>query len=109
MKPNEFQHDCMRTARARDTEYLIVNGALGLSGESGEVADAIKKWKYQGHELDYRGLALELGDILWYIATLANGIGYDLEHIMEMNVAKRKRRYPNGFDPLLSINREEAE
>ena len=112
MKPVEYQHACMRTARSRDTDYLTMNGVLGLTGEAGEVAevaDMIKKWRYQGHEMDYRKLAEELGDCLWYIATMAQGIGYDLEHIMEMNIAKLKRRYPAGFDPLLSINREEAE
>ena len=109
MKPVEYQQACMRTARSQDTDYLITNGVLGLAGESGEVADMIKKWMYQGHELDYRKLAEELGDCLWYIATLAYGIGYDLEHVMEMNIAKLKRRYPSGFDPMLSINRMEAE
>lgn len=107
MKPNEYQIKAMRTARAYDSDYLIMNGVLGLTGEAGEVSDMIKKWRYQGHELDYRKLAEELGDCLWYVATMAYGIGYDLETIMEMNDQKLKRRYPEGFDPARSINRAE--
>lgn len=108
MTANEYQRKCMRTARASDSDYLIMNGALGIGGEAGEVLDLIKKWRYQGHEMEYRKIAEELGDLMWYVSTLANGIGYDLEAVMAMNVAKLERRYPAGFDPLLSINREEA-
>lgn len=108
MKANDYQKACMRTARSQDSDYLIMNGALGLGGEAGEVLDLIKKWRYQDHEMDFRKIAEELGDLLWYVSTMANGIGYDLETIMDMNVAKLERRYPKGFDPLLSIHREEA-
>jgi len=108
LSANEYQKDCLRTARALDSEYLIMSSTLGIGGEAGEVIDLIKKWRYHDHEFNCRDLALELGDILYYLATMAKGINYDLETIMAMNVDKRKGRYPNGFDPLLSIHREEA-
>ena len=103
MTINEYQIEALRTAGEAD----IVNGVLGLCGESGECADIIKKHKFQGHELDKRHLAKELGDVAWYLAVSAYAIGYDLESIMMMNVDKLKKRYPDGFSPKLSQHRKE--
>jgi hypothetical protein len=54
-------------------------------------------------------LALELGDISWYLAVSAAAIGYDLEKIFVMNRAKLRARYPEGFDSELSKNRKEGD
>lgn len=107
MKINEYQELALRTANSFEEDDLVLNGALGLSGETGEVADHIKKFRFQGHDLDRVYLAKELGDICWYIAIAAKGIGYDLETIMNINIEKLKKRYPDGFDANKSINREE--
>ncbi len=107
---NEYQKLALRTANTevmKDSNEKIINGILGLSGESGEVADHIKKFKYQGHQLDKDYLAKELGDICWYIALLADGIGFDLSTIMQMNIEKLKKRYPEGFDSNRSLYRED--
>lgn len=105
MKINEYQQLALRTASDESKERLIFNGALGLTGESGEVADIVKKHLFQGHDLDKDHIAKELGDVCWYIAITAHGIGYDLETIMKMNIDKLKARYPDGFDAYRSINR----
>ena len=105
MKINEYQMEALRTAGQAD----IVNGVLGLCGESGECADMVKKHKFQGHELDTEHLAKELGDVAWYLAVSAYAIGYDLESIMQMNVEKLKERYPDGFDSELSQHRKEGD
>lgn len=105
---NDFQIGCLSTIGSTETEHLIMNGSLGLGGEAGEVLDLVKKWRFQGHEFDVRKIAEELGDVMYYVATLATGIGYDLETIMDMNQAKLRRRYPNGFEVERSIRREEA-
>ena len=105
MKINEYQELAMRTANTDDKEKLIINGALGLCGESGEVADIIKKWQFQGHKLDLRDIKNELGDILWYVAIMAKGINSDLESIMKGNISKLKERYPNGFESRISADR----
>ena len=97
MTINEYQELAMRTANTDDKEKLLINGALGLCGESGEVADIIKKWQFQGHKLDLRDIKNELGDILWYVAIMAKGINSDLESIMEGNIDKLTKRYPDGF------------
>jgi NTP pyrophosphatase (non-canonical NTP hydrolase) len=86
-----------------------VNGALGLSGEAGECADHVKKHLFQGHELDRAHLAEEIGDVLWYCAELASGIGRSLDEIAEMNIAKLRKRYPDGFDSDRSVHRDEYE
>jgi NTP pyrophosphatase (non-canonical NTP hydrolase) len=88
---------------------MLINGVLGLCGESGEVADIVKKATFQGHELDVAHIAKELGDVAWYLAVAANSIGYDLETIMQMNIDKLKKRYPEGFDSERSQHREKGD
>ena len=83
--------------------------ALGLTGESGEVADHIKKVLFHGHALDVNHVAKELGDILWYLGLACDAIGYSLDDVMQMNVDKLHNRYPNGFDAERSLNRERYE
>lgn len=107
MRVNKYQQGALRTASSYKPEDLIFNGVLGLCGESGEVADLIKKHLFQGHELDKKHLAKELGDVCWYIAILAKGLGYDLNTIMRMNLEKLKERYPNGFEKEKSLHRME--
>lgn len=92
MNINEYQQLALKTANnLNDKKGLVVNGALGLTGESGEVADLIKKHLFQGHDLDKEHLAKELGDVAWYLAITAYAIGYDLETIMKMNIDKLKK------------------
>ena len=78
---------------------------MGLCGESGEAIDIVKKWLAQGHELDKERLAKELGDIAWYLAEAATALDLSLEQILQANIDKLKKRYPNGFDSQRSIVR----
>lgn len=108
MTINEYQKEALRTASGMNKEYpMILNGVLGLTGESGECADMVKKHLFQGHDLDKEHLAKELGDVAWYVAVSAHAIGYDLETILQMNVDKLRRRYPDGFDAEKSLHRQE--
>ncbi len=107
MKINEYQQLALRTASTLSKKDLVLNGALGLCGESGEVADIVKKNLFQGHDLDTSKIINELGDVCWYIAILAEGLGVDLETVMQCNVNKLKRRYPDGFSSENSVNRKE--
>lgn len=110
MKANRYQVLAMRTSsKDISPEYHLLNGALGLSGESGEVADLVKKSLMQGHKLDLEHIAKELGDVCWYIAETATAIGYDLETIMQMNIEKLRLRYPDGFDTNRSQHRERGD
>jgi len=106
MQADEYQKKALSTASKMTEEDMIMNGVLGLNGEAGEVADHIKKVRFQGHVMNKAHLADELGDILWYIAIMCEGLGYTLSEVMEINVAKLKKRYPDGFSVENSINRE---
>ena len=109
MTINEYQAAALRTAQTDKLLAidLLINSALGLCGESGEVADLVKKHLFQGHDLDFDHIAKELGDVAWYLAVGAYAIGYDLETILQMNVDKLKARYPDGFSTDSSLHRAE--
>lgn len=111
MTINEYQSLAMRTASGMNYEHhgMLLNGVLGLCGESGEVADIVKKATFQGHDLDIEHVAKELGDICWYIAVSATAIGCDLETIMKMNIEKLRKRYPHGFDAERSKHRAKGD
>lgn len=109
MKINEYQKLCMRTANGLESNELIANGAMGLCGEAGEVIDLIKKWAFQGHRLRKQDIEEELGDVLWYAAILCEGIGATMEEVMQKNIEKLKRRYPDGFEVERSVNRGDAQ
>lgn len=99
MTGNEYQKEALRTASGMAKEFpMELNGVMGLAGESGECVDLMKKHLFQGHALDKEHLAKELGDVAWYLAVTAYAIGYDLETILQMNVDKLRKRYPQGFD-----------
>ena len=105
MEINEYQKLAMRTASSQSQKDLVLNGVLGLCGETGEVADLLKKSLFQGHPFDTDKVKNELGDVCWYVAILAKGLGLDLETVMQGNIDKLKRRYPDGFSIERSINR----
>lgn len=81
-------------------------GGMGIAEEAGEVAGLIKKHLWHGHELDRTKVIKELGDVLWYLAYLANKIGSSLDEVAEANLNKLALRYPNGFSKEASINRK---
>ena len=101
----EYQALAQRTSNAGKRSDKLENACLGLAGECGEACDIVKKALFQGHALDRAGLIEEAGDVLWYLAELAAGLGVSLEDIAVQNVMKLRRRYPNGFDAGRSRNR----
>ncbi len=113
MTPNQYQEAAMRTCPIKCPEdnpmSMIINGTMGLCGESGEVIDLAKKHIFQGHDLDKTHIAKELGDVAWYLAETAKAIGYDLETIFRMNIEKLWARYPDGFDPEHSLHRAKGD
>lgn len=95
MTLNEFQKAALETA-VYPKEYKVIYPALGITGEAGECSDKVKKVirDNNGEFTDdrKREIAKEIGDVLWYCATLAHDIGYTLEEIGEMNVEKLRSR-----------------
>ena len=103
ISPEEYQRLAMRTA-ADGVDWG--NVGLGLAGESGEVADAIKKHLYQGHTLDLPHMKEELGDVLWYVALACKCGGFPMADVMRGNIEKLKLRYPDGFSAERSRGRD---
>lgn len=95
MNANSYQQWTLSTAiypgagTGNDSELSYL--ALGLNGEAGEVADKIKKHLRDG-KLDIGGIIYELGDVCWYVARLADSLGYSLEDILEINHSKLESR-----------------
>ena len=108
MTINEYQELAMRTVNPElDKRDMLINSVMGLCGESGEAIDIVKKWFAHGHELDTEHFKKELGDIAWYLAEAATAIGVNLEDILNANIEKLKKRYPEGFEKERSIKRSE--
>ncbi len=108
MKINEYQELAMRTLnKDLSKKDVLINGVMGLCGESGEVIDIVKKHLAQGHELDKDKIAKELGDVAWYLAEVAYALDLKLEDVLVMNIEKLKKRFPNGFNVEDSIIRKD--
>ncbi|MDO4356908.1 MAG: nucleoside triphosphate pyrophosphohydrolase family protein [Clostridia bacterium] len=79
MRIEEYQALAMRTSP--EGHDRVLNGCLGLIGESGEIVDVVKKWKFQSGEnaeLPKDKLIDECGDVLWYCAELCQGLEIDM-------------------------------
>ncbi len=89
--------------------HRALTAACGLSAESGEFMQIIKKILFQGNPVNEENLfhmKRELGDIMWYFMQACMALGTTPEEIIEMNVEKLKKRYPGGeFDVHYSENR----
>ena len=106
MQVKEYQDLAMRTLNPELSKRdVLINSVMGLCGESGEAIDIVKKWMAQGHELDKAHLAKELGDIAWYLAEAATALDLPLEDILQANLDKLKKRYPDGFESQKSLVR----
>lgn len=106
---NDYQKAAFDLVSEDGKKDLITNGVLGLAGETGECCDIVKKYKFQGHELDRDHLKDELGDVLRYVAETCSGLGLTLEEVAQFNLDKLHKRYPKGFEKEKSIHRQEKE
>lgn len=107
MNINEYQKLAMTTLNPElSSKDILINGVMGLCGESGEAIDIVKKHLAQGHDLDKEHLIKELGDIAWYLAETATALDVSLETVLQMNIEKLKKRYPEGFDSEKSKGRK---
>jgi len=103
MTLNDYQEKAM-TTRTEETygDAAIIYPTLGLTGEAGEVADKVKKvlrGDYSNREFSperKHDIALELGDVMWYVAALSHDLGYTLDEIAQMNIQKLHLRQIHG-------------
>jgi len=96
-----------------DTEFSqLLTASIGMQAESGEFSEVIKKIIFQGKpftEDERFHLMRELGDVLWYWVQGCTALGYTPQQVMEENINKLEKRYPDGFDILRSEVREEGD
>jgi NTP pyrophosphatase (non-canonical NTP hydrolase) len=100
MTVNEYQQKALETAIYPEDKRIFYP-TLGMAGEAGEVADKVKKVIRDNGQVftdgKKREIAKEIGDVMWYCATLANDLGYSLEEIAEMNIQKLESRKQRGM------------
>lgn len=93
----DYQEMCKATAKKFETpEKEILTWGLGIAGEAGDVASCIKKTF--AHNNDQRaGIKENIGDTLWYSAMICNFFNWNFQEILDENIEKLKKRYPQGF------------
>ena len=89
-------------------ERLLTAG-VGINAEGGEFLEIIKKMVFQGkawNSDNREHLIIELGDIMWYVAQATLALGISMEDVLDTNINKLSKRYPEGtFDAYYSENR----
>jgi NTP pyrophosphatase (non-canonical NTP hydrolase) len=101
---SEFVNKHYKQTQNLNFDFLHV--ACGIGGEAGEIIDALKKHAVYGKQLDVENVVEEIGDILFYIVALCNLIGTNLEAAIIANIAKLRKRYPEGaYSDQAAINR----
>ncbi len=97
MQLKEYQKLCKKTAKKfENKEKEIFSWGLGIAGEAGDVAGCIKKtFSHNNDQKD--GIRENLGDTLWYMAMICNFFDWELSEILDENIQKLKKRYPQGF------------
>lgn len=108
-----FQKEAMRTKKKYRPlsveEAALLDAALGIEGEAGEVSDIIKHHIFHEESLDKMELAKEIGDVLWYMAALVDALNIKLDDVALLNVIKLRHRYSQGYDKNSSATRHEKE
>lgn len=79
-----------------ETVHLL-HATMGISTEAGELLDVMKKHLAYGRSIDKVNIAEEVGDVLWYVAIILRELNMTFEQVMEMNINKLQKRFPDKF------------
>jgi NTP pyrophosphatase (non-canonical NTP hydrolase) len=98
---DEYQAQALTTVLSTGDKFKdMLHWVLGITGESGEVAEKLKKIIRDKNSVvtdeDKEELAKELGDVLWYLAVFAEDLGVSLDEIAQQNLDKLKSRKERG-------------
>ena len=116
MNSKDYIQDAIKT-ESRDFESMnnrlgddgmkrLLHAGIGLSTESGEFLDALKKHIFYGKDLDRVNLAEEIGDLFWYLAIASDELNIDFESVMARNIEKLKARYGEKFSETKADSRD---
>lgn len=97
---DEYQALALRTAKRVDQTYDLRHAALGLASEGGEFATEVKRVTVYDKPLDASmigGMIEELGDAMWFVSLGCAALGTTMEAVALSNIAKLRKRYPQGF------------
>lgn len=87
------------------TIIRLLHSFMGLTTETGELMDVLKKYIYYGKSMDETNLVEEIGDESWYLAIAIDTLKTTMNEILTMNIEKLKKRYPEKFTEDAAINR----
>ncbi len=123
MTPAEFMKDAIATSEFDERMVIqrlhsgapsrkmlnLLNAAMGMA-EGMEFSEHVKKYVFYGKRLEPDKMKEELGDLFWYMMIAIHEMGWTLEDVMDHNVAKRKRRYPEGkFSERAAVDRVDVQ
>ena len=110
MKIEDYQKLAMRTAKDMGSDKMnLIHAAMGLSSDAGEFVDCIKKHVIYGKPLDLENAIEELGDVMWFIALAASQLRVSFNQIMQHNIDKLAKRYPEKYTDEAAIERADKE
>lgn len=111
--------DYMKESKVTDTKDIspahqritpeltqLLHGAIGITTESGEIMDAIKKHIFYGKPLDKVNLIEEIGDVMWYCALILRELDTTFEDAAQININKLRARYGDKFSEFDALNRD---
>ena len=88
----------------------LIHAEMGITTEVGELCDQVKRYIFYQQEFDVTNLEEEIGDIMWYVAILLRDFDLDFGDILDRNIRKLRKRFPNKFQVDNAVNRDlEAE
>lgn len=102
-------HTCKSMPWYFDNDTLgetTIHGILGIATEAGELLEALFNVVIIGADADKVNIKEELGDVFWYQAILAKFHGFTFEEVQDVNIAKLRKRFPDGFKAYDAINRD---
>ena len=108
MKDFDYIELANRTTSAswnKEVPMEIIHGAIGISGEAGEILDSVKKSLFYNKPLDKENLILEMGDVLWYMALMMKTLNVTFEQVQRLNIKKLSIRYPEDFKDVDAVNK----
>lgn len=97
MNFTDYQREAKRTAKELNWHTALMHAGMGVSGEAGELNDAIKRHTIYGKTFDIENYCEEIGDLLWFCAYAASVVDRSLAEIAEANINKLRVRFPDAY------------